>query len=168
MSTLPIAQLICRFIRATTIGHERAIFQVMSKQSVPITTLQQPEIVGQLFVSATVQYFNSAYRSLILKNNAYIEGAFGAMHQFCGHSYICLLNIVFATCLSTHQSIDRSKLDVSSLENYQKSFELLLDPILADLQKNLAESLNHNCAGMDIDKCDPNKVMFSMQVSKKE
>ena len=96
-----IARMICGFIRATTVGHERAIFRTLPKEQ--INVIKVPEIVGQLFVGATVRYFNAAYRSLILKNDPYIQVSFGQMQQVCGHSYICLLNIVFANCVSNNR-----------------------------------------------------------------
>lgn len=166
--TASIAKMMCAFVKATTICHERAMFRSFQGQNYPLSILKQADVMKTFIVTATALYLNAAYKSLILKNDSYIEQAFGAMHQVCGHSYICLLHICFGLCLEVHQSIDRTQLDISSLENYHKSFETLTAPFLKQLEERMASTFKHECKGVEIATCDPKVDLFIVSVTKNE
>lgn len=155
-----LAEMICAFIEITAIGHERGMYRALSAGMGPLAIVKQANAFNVLFGGATVNYFNLAYKGLILKNDAYIIKCFGEMHSVSGHSYICLLNIVCSGYLKIHRAVDRTKLDVSTLERFQSSVEEQLAPLLAEFSKTLQTTLSHKCDGMDISTCDPNKPMF--------
>ena len=155
-----LAEMICAFITSTAVGHERGMYRAITAGMASVTILKQANAFNALFGGATLNYFNLAYKGLILKNDPYIVNRFGAMHNVSGHSYICLLNMVCAAYLKVHRAVDRTKLDISSLESYQHSVEEQLKPLLAELCKTMQTTLRHKCDGIDIATCDPNKPMF--------
>lgn len=154
-----LATLICNFIESTAIGHERAIYRLFSIKAVPLQVLQESTF-DSLHLKQSIGYFNNAYRSLILRDDPYIAAHFDAMHKVSGHSYICLLNIVFATYLATHRAVDRSSLNLSSLEALTESLKTRLQPLLVALKNDLEKSFSHQCHGIDIKTCNPNEPMF--------
>jgi len=154
-----VAAIVTEFLFKTIVGHERGLYRALRMQGKDLSNLRD-KTAFLYFAGTTASYFNGAYKSLILRDDVYIMEWFDRMHNVSQHSYICLLNIVCKMCLDIHGAVDRSALDVSSLEAYQHSVETALKPLLVDAYTNLATRLNHQCAGMDIRTCDPNTPMF--------
>lgn len=149
------------FVGNTIIGHERGMYRFLSTRGQPTQILKHPNAFALLFGGAVANYFNGAYRSLILRDDAYIMECFDKMHAICNHSYICLLNIVCTMYVEAHGSIDRSALDTSSLAQYEASVRAqLYSEILGKLRAACAAAINHECDGIDIATCDPNEPMF--------
>lgn len=155
-----LATEIYKFVGNTVLGHERGMYRVLVHRKYSPTVLTKPNSFS-LFTGAALNYFNGAYKSLVLRDDPYVVDCFDKMHKIYNHSYICLLNIVFKVYMETHSSLDRSKLDVTSLETFEKSVRQLLHASEQDIRLALSALLNHECHGQDISKCDPNETMFT-------
>lgn len=154
-----LSNLICDFVRKTISGQESGIYR-----SLYILPSNRDMIKGEgmnhFILSFLVEYFNKAYVALITKNDSYFVEKFGEMHNVNGHSYICLLNIVFISTTNFIKAVDRSKYDITDYDNYMKSVHLELDKYLNNAKNILNQSTLHECNGEDISTCDPNKPMF--------
>lgn len=158
-----IASLMCKFVTQTIIGHERGMYRFFATTRQPMDRLRVPNTFRTLFGDAAVSYFNGAYKSLILRDDKYIQASFDEMHNVCGHSYVCLLNIVFKAYMTMHSQIDRTKLDTVSLASYQKSVETMIVPLAERFLTFCATMMNHKCSGIDISTCDPDKPLFELK-----
>jgi len=158
-----IALLMCKFVTQTIIGHERGTYRVFAATGRPMDSLRIPNTFRTLFGGAAVSYFNGAYKSLILRDDKYIEASFDEMHNVCGHSHICLLNIVFKVYMTMHSQIDRTKLDTTCLASYQKSVETMIVPLAERFLTFYATMMNHECNGIDISTCDPDEPLFQLK-----
>lgn len=159
-----LATMLCKFLGSTIDGHERGMYKhFLAHRGDSLSTLQDQLAFAPLFGGAITNYFNLAYKSLVLRDDdKYILDCFDRMHAACGHSYICLLNIACAACIEIHGKIDRARLDVTSLAAYEASVVAQLGPLLVEFQRIVASHFEHQCCGDDISKCDPNKPMFTL------
>ena len=85
------------------------------------------------------------------------------MTRCCGHSEICLLNIILQMITSIHSAFDRSLLDISGdVDQYLSSWDREFEKLTLGLIAILGQMLGHECHGEDIRKCDPNEPIFSV------
>jgi len=132
-----LVDLILEFVKRTIVGHERGTYRFMASHHVPLEGVKTDAWFKAFLIDAAVNYFNLAYKSLIRRDDPYICGAFDRMHQLHDHSYICLLNIVFATTINLHGSMDRSVLEHADLETFEESVMCALTPLLAAARARL-------------------------------
>lgn len=160
MTEKTLGHIICQFIGSTIVGTERALFRTNIDLLRSDKTAQNAVSVGLAL------YFNDAYVSLIKRNDKYIEEQFDAMHKINGHSYICLLNIVFFSTVDILKQVKHENLNFSSLDNFTKSLQNQLFPLLVEKKVNMESLFQHTCAGIDIKTCDPEKPMFHVSTTK--
>lgn len=151
--THKLAELMLDFAFNTIRGFESGLYRRMKDEV-------QNDFVKLMQINVCVKYFNNAYSSLILEDDPYIIEKFGEMHSELSHSYICLLNIVFALTTGLIQQLDRSKLNPLSYSDYMKSVEIQIKSCDIYTPSHLEQFLSHKCEGMDIKTCDPNEPMF--------
>lgn len=157
---ISLAKLICDFCFDTIIGHNSGVYKsFMMKKELDINYLRSPLILT-LLSSATMNYLNNAYSSLIRKDDPYIINKFNEMCVIKNHSKICLLNIIFAIILQIESDIDRAKLDIDSYEKFMESLRKQTTNMYTATWEKLSNIVSHECHGEDIEKCDPNKPMF--------
>ena len=159
-----LAKLICDFCFETIRGHESGLYKAINTGllDIGINTLLTPNM-KPIIMNITANYLNNAFVSLIKRNDPYIIEKFDAMCKIKNHSVICLLHIIMAFIQKVHFSLDRTKLDISSYENYMKSVSSQLDPIVEETLNSLIKSISHQCNGIDIKTCDPNIPLFVMK-----
>jgi len=164
-----LASLIVSFVHDTMKGQESGTFKMfkLGHLPFPIETLKSGVVILAIFNGAIIDYLNSCYRYLILGTDQFILSKFQEMTSLCGHSEICLLNIIGRLIQNVHGKLDRSRLEASSttttIDQYLKSFDREFNAIVTvqgGLKDILSKSLQHTCAGKDIKTCDPTKPMF--------
>lgn len=151
------------FVLNEIIGAERGMYRTI----VPMygsDPLKDNDRWGALFAEFHVQYFNRAYRSLILRDDEFLNDAFDKMRSHLGHSHICLLNTLVNVILSTHQAVPRDNLDTTSLDSYTHSVHDHLTRILEQSAEKIRRHVSHDCTGDDIATCDPDEVLFSLEI----
>lgn len=160
-----LVKIMCDFMTATITGHESAFYKAITAKmlGVDLSALKNAQLTQCLIAPAMMNYMNGAYVSLIKNNDEYINDYFSRMQGVCGHSCICLLNIIFFTGLSIHMSLDRTNLDISSYDNYMKTVTNQLAITIEKTKEILLESISHVCNGIDIKTCDPNVPLFSIK-----
>lgn len=165
-----IYKYIKEFLDNVIIGTERAVYRslVISSPS-QLTSLKTPYAIG-IISNAIMFYFNEGYRALIYSTNGsrkrkedddpYYYNILSKITEHKSHSYICLLNILFTLSINLENSLDRSKLDISSLDNYGKSVESQYEIIISTIKNGISGLFNHECNGIDISTCDPKEDLF--------
>jgi len=161
--TTELIKIMCDFMRATISGHESAFYKAITAKmlGIDLSALKNAQLIECLITPAMTNYMNNAYVSLIKNNDAYIKEYFDRMQGICGHSCICLLNIICFTGLGVHMSLDRTNLDTSSYNNYMKTMTDQLEFAIEKTKEALTLSISHVCKGIDIKTCDPNVPLFS-------
>lgn len=164
-----LANAICVFVQNTISGHESGFYKMTKMANIPehakitITMLKDSDRMRVLIVSATANYLNAAYRSLILEDDEYILKEFNGMAKHMNHSKICLLNLVFFVLRNVHLEFDRNNLDTSTYDKYMEGVKEQIGTKLAMIRMVLITKVSHNCSGMDIKTCDPNEPMFKFK-----
>jgi hypothetical protein len=153
MSSSKLAQLMVDFTESTILGVESGMYKT-------IKHLLKENNIKQIQYGFCVEYYNSAYRSLILNNDTYFVEKFTEMHQELSHSYICLLNIIFTISLRLIDSIDRNKLDDSTYDKYIKSVQKEIKKAEFFKVEYFEPLLSHTCSGTDIKTCNPDEPLF--------
>ena len=145
------------FLTNTVKGYYSAIYKFYNKN-----VNQNIIMCIQVF---NVQYFNDAYKSLILRNDPYITNIFDQLHSYYNHSYICLLNITFILTNIVLSKITIEDLDLTNYTQYMKSVSDSIEDILksTNLREKFVHSISHVCDGIDIKKCNPNEDMFYLR-----
>lgn len=156
MDTFALCELMIKFVTDTISGFESGIFKSFNGNSEIIKT----SIIKNVELKVCVEYFNSAYKSLILEDDPYIVEKFSQMHREHSHSYICLLNIIFNIATRVIEHIERKNLNTNSYSDYMESIsrEIKNLPFMSPLQ--LEQFVTHKCTGIDIKTCNPNEPMF--------
>jgi hypothetical protein len=149
------------FVSDIMIGAERGLYKNL--YHILKENFKDNHIFAIAFADFYITYFNSAYQALITDGDPYFVEQFGKLHQILSHSYICLLNIVFALTTTTHQSLDRDKFDLSNLDNFTLSIAKEIADKLESQRPMLLSTVNHKCNGEDIKNYDPNEPMFIMR-----
>jgi len=166
MSSEKLAEEMISFMYNTIGGHESAFYKVLlTGKHFTKDTIKDRDFMKNYIIMATINYLNSAYKSLILKNDSYISQCFQRM-SVLNHSMICLLNILNCNILVIHGELDRSKLDTSSYDKYMASVSSQLREKCNNMKEILTNSLNHDCSGIDISTCDPTVDLFIMSQHK--
>lgn len=163
-----ITNLIKHFVFNTIVGSERGMFKTFQK--LEVAEMLKSESTLHSIKHYLIEYFNSGYRALIYSNNGekkreedkdeYYQEQFGQMHAIKNHSYICLLNMVFAIAINIESMFDRLSFDITSLEAFENSVRLQFIIIFGTMKEKLIEQFNHECDGMDITTCDPEEELF--------
>ena len=146
-----LAELFINMIQTTIGGHESGAYKLlkgpMPKHAIP---------------GITASFYNHVYESLANKTDCKdgCAAKMKAMQACTGHSPICLLNMLLVSTVSTHNSLDREKLD---LDNYL-AFMLSLSKEIASKSPDktkLAEMLNHKCEGdQEVEPLPEGQKMF--------
>lgn len=151
--TMQLANLILDFTKNSIMGTESGLYKTLKQ-------LVRSPIIKNVQMNFLVEYFNGAYRAIILNGDQYFVSKFSEMHNILDHSYICLLNITFAICIQLVEIINRDELDISSYDNYMESLAIQITNNEIFKPEVVAQFLSHTCQGIDIKTCDPNEPMF--------
>lgn len=155
-----LAKLIKNFIKDTIYGEESGLYKIaLVNNNFDLSNNNQ---MNNIITMTTANYFNNCYVSLIKKNDEYVIKKFNEMSKIMSHSMICLLNIISTIKLKIHHSIDRNKLNLSNYDNYMKSVNNQMKLLLDDIFEDIINSISHKCYGEDINKCDPDDLMFKI------
>ena len=74
---------------------------------------------------------------------------------------MCILQLVAGLISAFHKYMDRSTFDISSYDNYMKSFEKEFHKYYSNNIEYIRQKLNHTCdLSEDISKLDPNEKIF--------
>ena len=148
------------FMVRTIVGQESGLYRVFSVHPSMIVHIKE-DSVWCLLQPAKLDYYNTLYKVLILKNDPDVLLSFADMN--CHHSKICLLNILLLLETKTHQSIHRSTGDISTRESWVKFIRDYLNgkDVREQNIQEIQASLNHECSGIDISTCDPNVKVFT-------
>ena len=160
--TEKLASLIVSFVHSTCLGQERRLYRTIRAkmfEGLKVDDMKKDSFSPTL-TGATADYMNGCYKSLIVGDDEYVTSKFKEMTDTCGHSEICLLNIVTQCILMVYDTIVRDMLDVSSLEAYENSWERQFSVISRVLSGPLSKTLSHECNGIDIKTCNPDEPMF--------
>jgi hypothetical protein len=160
--SLSLSFLIKQFTINTMIGQESGLYKSLSSDETRKKLLSTNGIKA-VFPEFIINYLNGCYKSLILKDDKYVTEKFTEMKSVHNHSEICLLNIIAFLISFVHNKIDRAKFNIESYDKYIISATEEITKILDEV--DLETKLNHQCNGMDIGKCDPNKPMFYNKLS---
>lgn len=149
------------FCKNTIVGHESGLYKSIHQGLMRLSpeSLKDEAMIGPITL-LTMNYMNSAYRSLILKNDKYIMTQFEEMQKLHNHSAICLLNIIFFLLINLHSSLARSQFNLSSYDDYMQCVDIGLEKALFKYHKELINKLSHTCTGIDITTCNPNEDLF--------
>jgi len=160
--TCKLAWYIINFVHNTLKGQESGMYKTVMSGHIPNFTLADLSTPLPLVIlrGAIIDYLNSCYKSLILKDSEYVSYHFKKMKKSYNHSEICLLNIIALVIQNIHLAIDRSKFDVCHIETYLASFDAEFIKAVPPMLILLISTLSHECTGMNIAECDPNKPMF--------
>jgi hypothetical protein len=143
-----LGNLIIAFVSETIFGHERGFYRTGME-------------VGTGYIQlAAMNYMNTCYKSLILKNDPYVVGKFKEMTDLIGHSEVCLINIIMQIFISVHMSLDRSKIDRSTLETLSETVKVEIARVIEPLRDTIGKCVSHECHGEKIEDCDPNEPLF--------
>jgi hypothetical protein len=112
---------------------------------------------------ATINYLNSCYKSLIVKDDPYVLEKFREMTELVGHSEVCLINIIAQISMAVHMNLDRSNIDTTDITTLDYSVKTEVDRIFTPLRPIVYKSLSHECHGEKIEDCDLNKPLFQLQ-----
>ena len=146
-----LGDLMIAFISETILGHERGLYKAGIPVSAPIIQV------------ATANYLNTCYKSLIVKDDAFVLGKFREMTELIGHSEVCLINIIAQIMMAVHMNLDRSKIDTTSVETVDISVKTEVSRIFDPLRETVYKSLSHECHGEKIEDCDPNEPLFQIK-----
>lgn len=144
---------IIEFSVNTIIGMESGFYKVCIDRTLLQTHALQSTINGFI-----IDYLNGTYRSLILRDDAYIVETFDKMTPF-NHSMVCILNIIAFVLKYVIENLHRNLLNIKSYDLYMTSIKQQLY-ILANLCR-YKMNLSHQCHGIDIKTCNPDEPMFS-------
>jgi hypothetical protein len=148
-----LAQLMLDFISETILGHERGLYRA----GIPVSR--------NVILGAAMNYLNGCYKSLILKDDEYVVQKFKEMTDLVGHSEVCLINIIMQILQLTHMSLDRTKIDTTSVDTLETTVKAEVGRIITPFKEKLAEGLAHVCHGEKIEDCDPNEPLFYARTS---
>lgn len=164
---MSLAKLFIGFCEDTINGHESALYKKAGTKYLPIPKEDlKGDIMPPLIMQITCNYFNEAYKSLILKNDAHIQQKIDEMQAIHNHSVVCLLIMLHQTVLDIHNKLDRSKLSLRTYDDYMTEIKKQLKSLLTIKEDELLVILSHECKGIDIEKCDPNKPLFVLNFIK--
>ncbi len=152
-----LSEEVISFVLNTLSGSDSALYKTIDDKATffSIRRVMAPKLL--------VQYLNSTYASLILKNNDYIVEAFRKMKSFRHHSEICLLNIILHVAMNLLQaSMSFRGIDISSYDSFMKTMNEEYQKAGFACYIYLQESLSHICHGESIDCCDPKKPLFTI------
>lgn len=160
-----LARTILEFCKTTIMGHESGMFKSFYHRGTAIDDNTYKMIIQ---ISAA-NYLNSVYKSLILKDSEYITTIFDRITAISNHSKICLLNIILPIVIAMHLKIERSEQQFGNNDQFHvyynkhmNSVARQLDQIENDIIESLSRTLSHECHGIDISTCDPNKPLFTI------
>jgi hypothetical protein len=158
-----LSSLILGFVFDTCLGQERGVYKAIhggAFSGLSVDDLKKEEPIGSILTGATADYMNGCYKSLITLDDKYIVSKFKEMTDECGHSEICLLNIIAQCIFLVYGTIIRDSLNTSSLEKYSESWEKQYRAISVGLSASMSGNLSHECKGIDIKSCNPDEPMF--------
>jgi hypothetical protein len=158
-----LATLVHEFCFNTICGHESGFYKFFVMKDLDLDALKGD--MSNMIKFTTANYLNSAYKSLIKKDDEYIIEKFGEMMQINNHSAICLLNIISAVILDVHIDLDRKLLNTKSYQLYMGSLQQQLTTKSQHILDILVKNLSHSCTGTDISTCDPDKPMFVLSTT---
>lgn len=144
----------------TILGQESGLYKCLHIYNVEMPGIDniRSDRVKIVLQHALVDYLNSCYKSLILKNDEYVIESFEKIKKTKNHSEICLLNIMFAVIRSAILEVDRHKFDDVSYDEFmysvKKEYEIFFNSIDFD------KILDHECSGQKIESCNPDEPMF--------
>ena len=134
-----------------------------STLKIPVS-LMKMSYVCPLIGNLTSQYLNECYKAIILKNNNGLLEPFTKIKDSesdTKHSYMCILQLVAGLISAFHKYMDRTTFDISSYDNYMKSFEKEFHKYYSNNIEYIRQKLNHTCdLSEDISKLDPNEKIF--------
>lgn len=160
--TCKLAWCIVNFVHNTLKGQESGMYKIIRMGRIPnfkISDLHTP-LTMTILRGAIIDYLNSCYRSLILDDDSYVLYHFKKMKKYYNHSEICLLNIIAMVIQNFHLAIDRSKFNISNIENYIESFDREFEKAILPMLIILISTLSHTCVGKNIKDCSPDSPMF--------
>ncbi len=153
-----IVDLLKEFSKNTITGQLSACYKIVNKNKTDVSPVV---LYKNMAPMCLMEYANSLYKSLILRNDEYVTKNFDDMKKVHDHSEVCLLHILFNTWLVATQMIkdDVIKCD-SDYDIFMNSCENELDRIFNKLGTHFKKLTKHKCTGIDIKTCDPNEKLF--------
>lgn len=153
-------------------GHERALFRVkyseeISEHMKEIDLKVLTPGLEHLIKLGTADYFNGIYDDVVTRNDKVVNTLFDKYKSLIDHSPLCLIHILFKSCLQAHFELDRSKLvdkgKLEYLENYAASVRFQLsDMFRYETLIGVRNFLNHTCTGEKIlTPLPPGQKLFS-------
>ena len=147
------------FIRQSVLGAQRGLYRTMS-----VDILSRPLTVYTTAPYAQNNYYNRIYRSLIKKDDEYINKEFSEMKSYMDHSTLCLLNILASTSFMLNAGLDATKMNYESLETYSDSVDDQINEWNERILMCLYTTLTHNCTGEDVKPTDELEDIFFFKV----
>jgi len=154
------------FLRSTIIGTNRAIYRTY------INEIKNSETMKVIFRIGLAQYLNLGYKALIYSCNGQFkreqdkdEFWIQKFDQFIHpeQSYVCALHKILSVLEMIYSSIDHSKLDISTIDNFTNTLDSQLDVIFnlkSDAIFNIQNHFKNPCNGCKIVDCDPKIDLF--------
>lgn len=161
-----LARLLCEFLVKTILKQEGLNYRDLSALLKEDAQLPDSGFLFKKMAFVTIDYFNAAYKALILRNgdgDAEALACFDHIHGTSNHSYICLLNVAVAMSMRMRSMIDYAMANYDSEEDYLLSIASQLTPLIKAVHDNLFVNFMHNCCGTDIRTCNPDEPMFAIK-----
>lgn len=115
---------------------------------------------GNVLKLSTANYFNTCYKSIILKDDPYVVEWYNKFWMYCDHSPVCLTHILFQLVCYVQEQVDYQILDYSSLDKFRSSSKEQIQLITFILKKEVIKLVNHECHGEKLEDLDPNVPLF--------
>jgi hypothetical protein len=141
------------FLKSTIIGHESGLYK----------TNAEHDVIPFILADLTAEYFNMCYDGLANKTDPYVVQKMNEMQAPYNHSPICLMNLLFRSCLQIHMSLDRSHFVYGQgYEAFMKSVENEFAKLCPSIE-NITALLDHECKGdKEVKPIPAGKKMFSV------
>lgn len=150
-----LADLLCDFVKNTIIGQLSEFYKI---------GLISNGVWKKIARGAIINYYNSCYKSLILRNDIYVTENFDNFKKILGYSEICLLHILLWMTIATYKKlIETYKYESQSYSEFMTTMDNKIKNIITSIRETLKKSLSHQCTGIDITTCDPNEDLFVLE-----
>lgn len=147
------------FIQNTIFGQESGLYKSLYLYNIDTGIDNIRSNTAKILLQyAIVDYLNSCYKSLILKDDDYVINYFAKIKKEKHHSEICLLNIMFAVIRSAFLEVDRHKFNDMTYDKFMDSVKKEYSEYLGGIDYD--KLLNHECNGEKIENCNPNEPLF--------
>jgi hypothetical protein len=108
---------------------------------------------------------------MVSKDDPFVNSLFEKFASYeIFHSPLCLINIIFRTCLETHTNLQRNRFDISSKERYLEVINDMLDQIYnEEMVEAIATHFLHRCTGpVEVPPMGEGQVMFRTELTRRE